>query len=84
MRPPRQVATPVAITAALGIAYLIWAPPSTDLAAQTYRADLFADQGPTVWSNAWYSGFHIPGYSLLYPPVAALLGVRTVDRKSVV
>jgi hypothetical protein len=78
MRPPRQVATPVAITAALGIAFLIWAPPSTDLAAQTYRADLFADQGPTVWSNAWYSGFHVPGYSLVYPPVAALLGVRTV------
>lgn len=73
-----MAAIPVAITAALGAAYLIWAPPSTDLAAQTFRADLFADHGFTVWSNAWYSGFHVPGYSLVYPPLAALLDVRLV------
>jgi hypothetical protein len=78
MSPSSRVAIPVAITAALGVAYLIWGPPSTDLAAQTYRADLFSDHGFTVWSNAWYDGFHVPGYSLLYPPLAALLGVRTV------
>lgn len=89
MRPPRPALAPLAgrraaaaipplITVALGAVYLIWAPPSTDLAAQTFRADLFVDHGFTLWSNAWYAGFHVPGYSLLYPPLAALLGVRPV------
>jgi len=67
---------PVLASAALGAVYLIWAPPSTDLAAQTFRAELFADQGFVVWSEAWYGGFHVLGYSVLYPPLAALVGVR--------
>jgi predicted GNAT family N-acyltransferase len=50
---------------ALAIVYLIWAPPSADLAAQTFRTDLFEAHGFEVWSNAWYGGLHLPGYSLL-------------------
>ena len=33
------------LTAAFGVAYLIAAPPSGDLAAATYRSDLFARVG---------------------------------------
>jgi hypothetical protein len=68
----------ILIATALAAVYLIWEPPSADLAAQTFRADLFADEGFVLWSNAWYGGFHVPGYSLLYPPLAAWLGVRLV------
>ena len=59
-------------------------PSSTDLAAQTFRADLFSDHGFQVWSNAWYDGFHLPGYSLLFPPLASLLGIRLVGAVSAV
>lgn len=69
---------------ALAIAYLIWAPPSADLAAQTFRTDLFDAQGFAVWSNAWYGGFHLPGYSLLFPPLASVLGARLVGALAVV
>jgi hypothetical protein len=66
----------ILVASAISAVYLIWAPPSADLAAQTYRADLFAEHGFVVWSTDWYGGFHVPAYSILYPPLAAWLGVR--------
>jgi hypothetical protein len=68
----------VLVAAVVSAVYLAWEPASADLAAQTFRAELFAEQGFVLWSNAWYGGFHIPGYSLLYPPLAASLGIRVV------
>jgi hypothetical protein len=65
-----------AITAAFGLAYVIVAPPSSDLAAAGYRSDLFARAGLTLWDNGWYGGHHLPGYSLLAPALGALLGVQ--------
>ncbi len=68
----------------LAAVYLIWAPPSADLAAQTFRTELFEAHGFEVWSNAWYGGIHLPGYSLLFPPLASLIGVRLVGAISAV
>lgn len=65
-----------ALAAVLALAYLLLDPPSADLAAQEYRTQLFRDQGFTLWDNAWYAGHHLPGYSVLFPPVAALLGPK--------
>jgi hypothetical protein len=65
-----------AITAALALAYVIVAPPSTDLAAAGYRSDLFSRAGLTLWDNGWYGGHHLLGYSLLAPGLGALLGVQ--------
>jgi hypothetical protein len=62
----------------LSLAYLIVQPPSADLAAQTFRADLFSSHGFVLWSNDWYSGHLVPGYSLLYPPLAAATSPRLV------
>ncbi len=59
-------------------AWLALAPRTPDLAAQVYRVGLFSRLGMLVWDNNWYSGHYIPGYSLLYLPLAALLGVRMV------
>ncbi|HEY3020490.1 MAG TPA: hypothetical protein VGJ32_09875, partial [Solirubrobacteraceae bacterium] len=75
---------PVLIAAALAAAYLIAAPVSADLAAQTYRAGLFDRAGWLLWDNAWYGGHPLPGYSVLFPPLGALLGVRLVGALSVV
>ncbi len=64
--------------AVLSLAYLIWAPPTADLAAQTFRADLFAQHGFLVWNDFWYSGHYLPGYSVLYPPLGALIDPRVL------
>lgn len=69
---------PALVAAALGIVYLAWAPPSADLAAQEFRTWLFEDQGPGIWNGQWFGGHHTPGYSVLFPPLAALLGPRVV------
>ncbi|MEO7197233.1 MAG: hypothetical protein ABIZ50_02040, partial [Solirubrobacterales bacterium] len=62
----------------MALPYLIFDPASTDLAAQTFRADLWSEHGWVLWNEAWYSGHLVPGYSLIYPPLGALLGPRLV------
>ncbi len=56
--------------------YLVLAPSSGDLAAATYRGNLFARAGFTLWDNGWYGGHYLPGYSLLAPALGALMGER--------
>jgi hypothetical protein len=71
------------VAAALLVVWLIADPHTPDLAAQVYRAGLFQRLGFALWDEHWYAGHHLPGYSLLFPPLAALLGVRTVGVLSV-
>jgi hypothetical protein len=70
----------LATAALLSLAYLIVSPPAGDLAAATYRSELFARVGFTLRDNGWYAvhGHYLPGYSLLSPALGALLGVRVV------
>ncbi|MGH2855307.1 MAG: hypothetical protein ACRDLF_14070, partial [Solirubrobacteraceae bacterium] len=72
----RPWALALATAIPLSVVYLILQPPSGDLAAATYRSDLFARAGLTLWDNGWYSGHYLPGYSLLAPALGALLGNR--------
>jgi hypothetical protein len=60
------------LAAVLAAIYLLVDPPSADLAAQSYRTWLFEHHGFVLWDNAWYGGHHIPAYSILFPPLAAL------------
>jgi hypothetical protein len=69
-----------ALAAVLAAAYLVLAPPSADVAAQEYRAF----RGLVLWDNGWYGGHHMPGYSLLFPPLASALGARLVGALSAV
>jgi hypothetical protein len=75
---PWAVALAVAIP--LALAYLIVQPPAGDLAAATYRGDLFARVGFALRDDGWYAvhGHYLPGYSLLSPELGAWLGVYTV------
>jgi hypothetical protein len=72
------VAGPALLAAIVAIACLIWGTNPPDLAAATFRADLFADHGFLLWNNQWYSGHYLLSYSVIYPPLGALLGPRLV------
>ncbi|MGH2953442.1 MAG: hypothetical protein ACRDK9_05390 [Solirubrobacterales bacterium] len=73
-----------AVAAVLAAVYLAWAPPSQDLAAATFRADLFSEHGFAFWNDVWYSGHYLFAYSVLYPALGALLGVRVTAALAVV
>lgn len=74
----------LAVSIPLAAAYLIASPPSGDLAAATYRAELFGRVGFTLWDDGWYGGHYLPGYSLLSPALGTLLGERLLLALSVV
>jgi hypothetical protein len=63
--------------AAAAASLLVWlAPPGGDLAAHEYQRSLFLAHGFTLWDNFWYAGrYAFVGYSILYYPLAALLGI---------
>lgn len=83
--PPRaHVALPFALAASLAALWLAIGPPTPDLAAQVYRTGLFAREGFTVWNGFWFGGHHTPGYSILFPPLAATLGPRVVGAMAAV
>jgi hypothetical protein len=59
------------------------APRTPDLAAAAYRLNLFKHLGFAVYDEHWYGGHELPGYSVLFPPLAWLLGLRAVGALSV-
>ncbi len=63
---------PWAVTAVGAVAWLIADPPTPDLVAHLYRAEIVREAGLGVWEQGWYAGHHLPGYSVLMPPLAAL------------
>src|SRR5215218_4115726 len=79
-----RAASGVVLAALLAIAYLILEPSTVDLAAQAFRADLLASDGLLLWNNYWYGGHYLLGYSVLFPPLGALLTPRAVGALSVV
>jgi hypothetical protein len=64
---------PTVVAAIFATVYVIVSPPSLDLAAHLLRAKLFSAEGFGIWNNWWYAGHHVPGYSVLFPPIAAVL-----------
>ncbi len=73
----RALAPPTAALA-LGLAWLAVRPATADLAAQEYRTGLWRREGFVIWDAQWYGGHHEPGYSLLFGPLASLLGPRAL------
>lgn len=69
---------PAAAVGLIGVFYLAAAPATADMAGHAYRTALWAAEGGAVWNAQWYGGHHVAGYSLLFSPVASLIGARTV------
>ncbi len=67
---------PLLLLGALLVVWVLWRPPSPDLAAAAYRVHLFSADGFSLWDNNWYGGHYLPDYSLLFPPLAKLLGLH--------
>lgn len=70
---------PAALLAAVLVAVghlLGW--QGVDTAAQVYRVDSFRHGGFALWDFRWYGGHWTLDYSLVYPPLAATLGIFTV------
>jgi hypothetical protein len=57
---------------------LAWlGPPGSDLAAHAYQRAVFLQHGFALWNNFWYAGrYSFVTYSVLYYPLAGLLGIR--------
>ena len=65
--------TALLISAIVTSAFAIWDPPLRDLAAHTFRAEYFEQHGFAIWNNSWYAGHYMLTYSILFPPLSALL-----------
>lgn len=74
----------VALSSLLALALVVWNPPVGDLAAQVFRTELFQQAGLAIWNGSWYGGHYTLTYSLLSPPLAALLGPQVVGMLAVV
>ncbi|MBX6391599.1 MAG: hypothetical protein IRZ08_21860 [Frankia sp.] len=77
-------ARPWLLTAALCGLCLGFGVTGPDTPAQEYRVWLFEDGGARLWDGQWYGGHTIPGYSVLFPPLGALLGAQVVGALSCV
>jgi hypothetical protein len=80
----REATISTALAATLA-AVLLWsAPPGIDWAAHAYQRTFLLEHGFTIWNNFWYAGrYSFVTYSLLYYPLAALLGIRVLALASV-
>ncbi|MBO4205405.1 hypothetical protein [Micromonospora echinofusca] len=76
MRGGRVVLVSAVGAVVLGAVYLALPIMGSDLSAQVARAGFFAEHGAAPVDLRWYGGVHAFGYSLVSPPVMALLGVR--------
>ncbi len=74
----------VSLSAVLAAAMLVWNPPVGDLAAQVFRTELFQRGGLAIWNGSWYGGHYILTYSVLFPPLGAVLGPQVVGMLAVV
>jgi hypothetical protein len=75
----REALLCMALAATVG-GLLAWlGPPGTDFAAHVYQRTLFLRHGFTLWDDFWYAGrYSFVDYSILYYPLAAVLGIRVL------
>jgi hypothetical protein len=76
-RPATEVVLAAAVATSLAALLAWFGPPGTDLAAHVYQRAVFLEHGFELWNNFWYAGrYSFVTYSLLYYPLAALVGIN--------
>ncbi len=56
----------------------------SDWPAHLFRVELFDRSGFTVWNPYWYGGHDVPAYSIIFPPLADLVGIGPIAIASTV
>ena len=80
----RQAAAAAVLAGAIAAIFAWLGPPGRDLAAHAYQLNVFVDHGFALWDNFWYAGrYSFVTYSLVYYPLAALLGIELLAVVSV-
>jgi hypothetical protein len=84
-RPLTREALLAGFLASATSALLLWAgPPGIDLAGHAYQRVLFLRDGFSLWNNFWYAGrYSFVTYSILYYPLAGLLGIKLLALASI-
>jgi hypothetical protein len=79
LRVDRTVLLSLGLAGLLGLVIGLAGLGGVDDAAHRYQASVFSVDGWTAWDNYWYAGrYGVVNYSLLFYPLAAVLGVVTV------
>ena len=68
-----------AVAAILAVVALLLGAKGSDLPAALYRISLFHRHGLTLWDSQWYGGHWTLDYSVIFPPVAGILGVHLTE-----
>jgi hypothetical protein len=80
----REALLSAAAAASLAAVFLWLGPPGADFAAHAYQRTLFMEHGFVPWNNFWYAGrYSFVTYSVVYYPLAALLGIKVLALASV-
>src|SRR5271157_193342 len=67
------------LAAVLALVAVLTGAQGVDLAAATYRVELFARSGLTLWDSGWYGGHWTFDYSVLFAPVGWLTGIPLME-----
>src|SRR6476469_5646713 len=79
-----QALTNAALAGSLAALIVWFIPPGTDFAAHVFQLHVYLRHGFAFWTNYWYAGrYTFVGYSLLYYPLAALVGIKLLAVMSV-
>ncbi len=68
-----------ALAASLALVAVVTGARGVDLAAATYRVELFARSGLTLWDSQWYGGHWTFNYSVLFAPIGWLAGIPVME-----
>ena len=82
LTPSRNVAAslfPPLIAGSLALVAVLQGWRGVDFSAQLYRVGLFHQQGLTLWDSQWYGGHWTLNYSVIFPPVAGIIGVEATE-----
>jgi len=67
------------VAAVLAVGAVLVGAKGKDLPAALYRISLFHRHGLTLWDSQWYGGHWTLDYSVIFPPVAGILGVHLTE-----
>jgi len=73
-----RLAAPL-LAAGLALLAILTGAQGVDLAAATYRVELFARSGLTLWDSQWYGGHWTFDYSVLFAPIGWLAGIPLME-----